>query len=319
VLSDDTRTRIDQAIASSPVVLFMKGTRRQPQCGFSATVVGILDELVPDYRTVDVLADPEIRDGVKAYSNWPTVPQLYVKGEFVGGCDIVKELYGTGELHALLGVQVPERRVPNVRVTDAAAAFLRGALEKAGREAPGPPGHQAGGKVIHLRIDGAFETQAYLGPAEPGDLVAEANGVALHFDLASAQRAEGLAIDHVETREGHELRIDNPNAPPPVRQIDAQELKRRLDAGEATHLYDVRGPDERALAHIEGARPLDPDTAAEIERLPRETALYFHCHHGGRSQQAAEHFRALGFRNVHNVQGGIDAWSREVDPSVPRY
>jgi len=87
----------------------MKGNRRQPQCGFSATVVGILDDLVPDYTTVDVLSNPAIRDGIKAYSSWPTIPQLYVGGEFVGGCDIVRELYGTGELHEKLGVPMPER------------------------------------------------------------------------------------------------------------------------------------------------------------------------------------------------------------------
>ena len=95
MLSDDVRQRIDAALASAPVVLFMKGSRRQPQCGFSATVVRILDELIPDYETVDVLADPAIREGIKAYSSWPTIPQLYVKGEFLGGCDIVKELYGS--------------------------------------------------------------------------------------------------------------------------------------------------------------------------------------------------------------------------------
>src|SRR5690606_4110129 len=122
MLDDATRQRIDALIASAPVVLFMKGTRRQPQCGFSATVVRILDELIPEYATVDVLADPAIREGIKVYSSWPTIPQLYVKGEFLGGCDIVKELYGSGELHEKLGLPVPERRVPTLHVTDAAAA-----------------------------------------------------------------------------------------------------------------------------------------------------------------------------------------------------
>lgn len=307
MLSDSTRQRIDAAIASAPVVLFMKGSRRQPQCGFSATVVRILDELVPAYETVDVLADPEIREGIKAYSSWPTIPQLYVKGEFLGGCDIVKELYGTGELHAKLGVAVPERRVPGIRVTDAAAAFLRDAVAR------------SDGKQVHLRIDRSFQNQAYLGPEEPGEVAAESNGVRVLFDLMSAQRAEGLVIDHVETPGGHELRIDNPNAPAPVRQIDVHELKRLLEAGAPIHLFDVRTPEERAQAAIAGARLLDADVAAEIERLPRDAKLVFHCHHGGRSQQAAEHFRSLGFRDVSNVSGGIDAWSREIDPSVPRY
>jgi monothiol glutaredoxin len=306
-LPESVRQRIEAAIASAPVVLFMKGTRRQPQCGFSATVVRILDELVDEYVTVDVLADPEIREGIKIYSSWPTIPQLYVKGEFLGGCDIVKELYGSGELHGKLGLPVPERRVPNVEVTDAAAAYLREAIAR------------SGGKPLHLRIDRTFQNQAYLGPEEPGEIAAESNGVRILFDLMSAQRAEGLVIDHVETPHGHELRIDNPNAPPPVKQIDVHELKRLLDSGAPIRLYDVRTPEERAKAAIPGSRLLDAEAAAEIEKLPRDTRLVFHCHRGGRSQQAAEHFRSLGFRDVSNVSGGIDAWSREIDPSVPRY
>ena len=100
-LSDETRKRIDEIIATDEVVLFMKGNPQMPQCGFSATVVQILDHLIPSYTTCDVLADPEIRDGVKVYSQWPTVPQLYVKGEFVGGCDIVREMFQSGELETL--------------------------------------------------------------------------------------------------------------------------------------------------------------------------------------------------------------------------
>jgi monothiol glutaredoxin len=230
-----------------------------------------------------------------------------VKGEFLGGCDIVKELYGTGELHEKLGVAAPERRVPNLHVSDAAAAFLREAVAR------------SDGKQVHLRIDGAFQNQAYLGPEEPGEIAAESNGVRILLDVMSAGRAEGLVIDHVETPGGHELRIDNPNAPAAVRQIDVRELKRLLDAGAPIRLYDVRTPEERAQAAIPGARLLDAEAAAELEKLPRDTKLVFHCHHGGRSQQAAEHFRGLGFRDVSNVSGGIDAWSREIDPSVPRY
>ena len=81
----------------------------------------------------------------------------------------------------------------------------------------------------------------------------------------------------------------------------------------------MRTPEEREIATIDGARLLDQATAAEIERLPKDTMLVLHCHHGGRSQAAAEHFRSLGFTNVHNLVGGIDAWSKDVDPSVPRY
>jgi monothiol glutaredoxin len=104
-LNDEARKRIEEIIGSDDVVLFMKGDRRMPQCGFSATVVQILDHLIPEYATVDVLRDPEIREGIKLYTQWPTIPQLYVKGEFVGGCDIVREMFQTGELQKTLGVE----------------------------------------------------------------------------------------------------------------------------------------------------------------------------------------------------------------------
>jgi monothiol glutaredoxin len=94
--------RISTLVSSNDIVLFMKGTPMFPQCGFSSTAVAILDRIGAAYESVDVLADPEIRAGVKEYSEWPTVPQLYVKGEFVGGSDIMMEMYQAGELTALI-------------------------------------------------------------------------------------------------------------------------------------------------------------------------------------------------------------------------
>ena len=94
--------RIDALVKSNDVVLFMKGTALFPQCGFSSRAIAILDHLGTQYETVDVLQDQEIRQGIKEYSDWPTIPQLYVKGEFLGGCDIVREMYQTGELQELL-------------------------------------------------------------------------------------------------------------------------------------------------------------------------------------------------------------------------
>ena len=94
--------RIRGDVAESPVVLFMKGTPVFPQCGFSSTVVQILTHLGVKFKGIDVLQDPGLRDGIKAFSEWPTIPQLYVKGEFVGGCDIVREMFESGELAALI-------------------------------------------------------------------------------------------------------------------------------------------------------------------------------------------------------------------------
>jgi len=94
--------RINQDVSDSDVVLYMKGSPVFPQCGFSAAVVQILTVLEVKFKGIDVLTDPSLRDGVKQYSEWPTIPQLYVKGEFVGGCDIVREMYETGELAELM-------------------------------------------------------------------------------------------------------------------------------------------------------------------------------------------------------------------------
>ena len=102
MLNDAIKTRIDDEIASESVVLFMKGTPVFPQCGFSAAVVGVLSHLGIKYKGVNVLDDDSIREGIKQYSDWPTIPQLYVKGEFIGGCDIIREMYETGELMEML-------------------------------------------------------------------------------------------------------------------------------------------------------------------------------------------------------------------------
>ena len=107
----DIKAWIDSEVKANDVVLFMKGTPTFPQCGFSSQVVQILDYLGVDYKGVNVLENTEVRQGIKEYSNWPTIPQLYVKGEFVGGCDIIREMFQEGELKPLLsekGIAVAE-------------------------------------------------------------------------------------------------------------------------------------------------------------------------------------------------------------------
>ena len=101
--------RIKQDLSNDQVVLYMKGSPIFPQCGFSAAVVQILSDLGVKFKGIDVLSDPALREGIKQFSNWPTVPQLYVKGEFVGGCDIVREMYESGEFDELLTRQGIER------------------------------------------------------------------------------------------------------------------------------------------------------------------------------------------------------------------
>jgi monothiol glutaredoxin len=102
MMMNDTLKTIDTVIRENPVVLFMKGTADFPMCGFSSRVVQILQDLDADFVVMNVMADPDLRQGIKDYTNWPTIPQLYVKGEFIGGCDIITDLYKTGELQTIL-------------------------------------------------------------------------------------------------------------------------------------------------------------------------------------------------------------------------
>lgn len=202
-LDDSTRQQIDALVQSNDVMLFMKGNRSAPQCGFSATVIQILDTLVPDYTTADVLSDPGLRDGIKVYSSWPTIPQLYVKGEFVGGCDIIQEMFGSGELFETLGIHVDPEARPEIDIEADAAVALAQAVEGAG----------ADGRELHLVIDAQFRATLAMAPPAPSDIVVEAGGVTLLLDPLSASRANGVKIAAVETPRGTGFRIDNPNAP----------------------------------------------------------------------------------------------------------
>lgn len=307
-MSDPTpiRQRIESMLAEHPVVLFMKGTRHAPNCGFSATTAGILNDLIDDYETVDVLADEAIRQGIKEYGNWPTIPQLYVNGELVGGADIVQGMASTGELQKLLGLPEPDRTPPEITISDEAAAQIRAAID------------DAEGMGLFLAIDAKFKPQFQLREISGSEIRVHASGIDVLFDPASAQRAKGAHIEWVSTPQGDGLSIKLPAAPPPVHSIDVHALKRLIAEGSIT-VIDVRPAEDRALAPFAGVEVLDAASHDRLVDLPKDTPLAFLCHHGTSSRRAAEHFRERGFRIVHNVEGGIEAWSTEIDPSVPRY
>jgi len=306
-LDAETRELIEDVLRNNRVVLFMKGQRHQPQCGFSAKTVAALDLLLPDYVDINVLDHPAIREGIKAYGNWPTIPQLYVAGELIGGSDIILEMFSSGELAEVLGMEAPEQATPRIEIAGDVAQIMANAVA------------QNDGSVIHLRIDAGWQHTLSLGPPVEHELRVTTGGVDLYMDAWSASRADGLRISTDESLQGTRFRFDNPGAPPPVQQMSARTLKEQLDAGTPLQLIDVREPDERAIAAISGAIPWDEAADRHLESLPRDALIVFHCHKGGRSQQAAEYLRRKGYRNVHNLAGGIDAWSVDVDPQVPRY
>jgi monothiol glutaredoxin len=304
-MDPSVQSSIRRAIEENPVVLYMKGSRTQPQCGFSARVVEILDGLLPDYVTVDVLADAGLREGIKEFSSWPTIPQLYVRGEFVGGSDIVAALHESGELEEKLG-ELAQPALPRITVSAAARAELAAAVESSD-------------ECIRLDVSPEFQHDLAVGVPDRRDLVVDVDGLRVSMPPSSARRADGIAIELVTTTEGTAFKITNPNEPARVKRLSATELRARLDRGDDLFIIDVRTPEERAIAHIEGSRLLDGALRDELAGMPRDRTLVCQCHSGIRSRSAAEGLVALGFRDVYNLEGGIDAWSRDVDPEVPRY
>ncbi len=304
-LSDETRQQIEAMLAEHPVVLFMKGNPQAPMCGFSAAASSALNDLVPGYFSVDVLADQTIREGIKVFGDWPTIPQLYVKGELIGGADIIKQMYNSGDLHELLDVPKPDRTPPEITITDAAAEKIRENLPEASEG------------VLHLSMDGHGQAGFSLAPAGDDDIITTANGIEVHLDIGSAQRARGVKIDWVKTVQGEGLTLSFPGSDG-VREMSVEELKDRIDSGGIT-LIDVRPAEQRAKAVLPVATALEQIGEAKLAELPKDTPIAFMCHFGKSSLEHARKFAGHGFTEVYSVTGGIDAWAERIDSSVPRY
>jgi monothiol glutaredoxin len=305
-MQDALKTQIEDLIKKNRVLLFMKGNKHFPQCGFSAQVVQILKETGTKFETVNVLQDPAIRDGIKEYSSWPTIPQLYVDGEFIGGCDIVKEMYAAGDLQKKLGVEEKPIAAPKVSLDDGAVKAIKSADE-------------GNGDVLRLEIGPQFQYDLYFAPKKPGDVEVVVSGITICFDRQSAQKADGIKVAWVETADCGAFRIDNPNEPARVKPLSAPELKKWMDEGKKFELFDVRTDEERRIAKVDRARALDEDGEKALAGLSKDTPIVFMCHHGMRSRNAAERLLRDGFTQVYNLEGGIDAWSQKVDSAVPRY
>ena len=197
----ELQARIQGIVDSSPCVLFMKGNPVAPQCGFSAQVVQVLNRLLPEYQTFDVLSDGEVREGVKEFSDWPTIPQLYVGGEFMGGCDIVKEMYDNGELHDALGMERPALTGDQVAIKVSADAeqILRNAQQQQQAE-------------LHFGIDAKFQPFLGFGPATGSEVRVPVGDLFFLLDRDTAARAQGASITVVDSEHGQRLDIDIPSA-----------------------------------------------------------------------------------------------------------
>ncbi len=222
--NSDPKERISNLIEENPVLLFMKGTPEAPQCGFSNRVIQVLNSWDVPFESINVLSDENIRQEIKDFSNWPTIPQLYINREFVGGCDIVEELSSNGELADVLKQAYPDREFT-----------------------PPPP------------------------PAE---------------------------VQEISSTEASEMLKQNPEIP----------------------LLDARSEEERQMACITNSRMLDNQLAQEIqESWDLKSPMILICHQGVRSLQAGQYFTSQGFQQVYHISDGIDGWSLNVDPAIPRY
>ena len=216
------RARIESVLAANPVVLFLKGTPDAPQCGFSAKTAAAMDATGADYAHVNVLADPEIREGIKAYGDWPTIPQLYIGGELVGGSDIVTQMAASGELHAALGVPAPDRTPPSITITPAAAEMLKQALANAGE-----------GYALQVEVDKGYNARLQLAPVDEGAIASESAGIRAQFDLVSAQRAR---------RHDHRLGRRRPRQGPGDRQSQRAAEGEGADPGAGARARAGRQP-----------------------------------------------------------------------------
>ena len=221
--TSEPKERISNLIEKTPVLLFMKGTPKAPQCGFSNRVIQVLNSWDVPFESINVLSDENIRQEIKDFSNWPTIPQLYINREFVGGCDIVEELSTNGELADVLKQAYPDREFT-----------------------PPPP------------------------PVE---------------------------VQEISSTEASEMLKQNPEIP----------------------LLDARSEEEREMACITNSRMLDNQLAQEIqESWDLESPMILICHQGVRSLQAGQYFTSHGFQQVYHISDGIDGWSLNVDPAIPR-
>ncbi len=293
-LDPAVRERIETQVASHDIVLYMKGTPKMPQCGFSAKTAGMLDSLLDgDYASFNVLEDESIREGIKVFGNWPTIPQLYIKGELVGGCDIVTEMFNAGELHEMLGLQKPDRTPPEIEISDKAADKIREFMDAYPDQ------------YLHFSIGPNWEAQFNIGPRQGHEIESESAGIRVLFDLASAQRARGARIDWTETVQGEGLTLDLPGAPAPVQSMTPATLQERLNSGERLLVVDTRNETDRQSQPLEFARPLDAELMAELKDADRNLPLVFVCAMGVSSQAVAEHYRKQGFAQVYNLEGGV--------------
>ena len=296
-MNEQIKNEIENLVNNNACVLFMKGNPKHPQCGFSSNTVNILQELVgEDFAFCNVLEDQNIREGIKEYGNWPTIPQLYINKELVGGNDIVTEMYNTGELQTMLGLPQPQREPAEIAITDVARQNIMNGIK------------DIGSHVLKLSIDSQFNTRFSIEEPKGYELISEIGDIKIYMDIGTAKRANGIEIDWVEDLQGAGLVINNPNQPKEINQLSKNDLIKGMEKGVYKHIYDVRSEQQFSVQSIAGSKRLDKENMQKIETLAKDTPLVFVCSVGNTSQGACDFYRKKGFTNVNNLVGGIANW-----------
>ncbi len=296
-MNTETKEIIENLVNNNDCILFMKGTPSHPQCGFSSNTITILkDVLGDDFTTFNVLENNDVREGIKEYGNWPTIPQVYVKSELIGGNDIVTEMFNTGELHTMLNLPQPDRTPAEINISEKAKENILSGIEN------------IGSNVLMLSIDNQFNTRFSIDQPKGYEVISEIDEIKIYMDVGTAKKANGIEIDWVEDLQGAGLVIKNPNEPKSVNQLTIESLKQGIESQVIEYIYDVRSEEQYNSQHIPGSKRLDKDNMQVIESLDKNTPLVFVCAVGNTSQGACEFYRKKGYTNINNLVGGVSAW-----------
>jgi monothiol glutaredoxin len=291
-MTEELRLKLKAMVDSHENVLFMKGNRQQPQCGFSSKVVGILEELEIDYQTYNVFSDPDIRSGMKDFSQWPTFPQLYINQEFVGGCDVVTDMMQSGELAAAFGVILEDISPPTINCSSNILALFKESIATHG-----------GGILLDITKD--FQYDIAIGPKQGNQLEVIVDGVSFFVSRGTAKRADGISLDFKDGDNGGVL-IENPNEPK-FEVIAVENLLQWVDQTPNAKVYQIGASEEEKLPF---ATLLSASAHEEIQKMDKNHPIAFMCRMGIRSEQASRSLAFEGYTNVHNVQGGLNAWQQ---------
>lgn len=306
-MDKQTKDKIEHFISNNQVALFMKGTPQRPECGFSAKVIEALQKFTYDFASINILTDPLIREGIKEYSSWPTIPQLYINKEFVGGCDITLELASSGELAKLLGIK-KALIAPNIKIEDSAIKAFKKALEQNNQQ-----------ESIRISIAANFEHALEFDQANNDDFLIKYDDINLIIDHYSATKADNLSISFHESSTDSGFDFYNPNIPSEVKELTTEELNQWHVNKKPFILIDVRPKAEYDIAKIDFAKRLEDLSIKEQQELSKDIPIVFHCHHGSRSFNTAQKWRLKGFSNIYNLSGGIDDWAKKIDKNINTY